>query len=83
MDGSVEGDTPELSYSPIVVAVYLVWVLISLLHSHWSNFDDVLLSLVEMVDYVALPALVCHKEPAQGTQNLPGTFIVFRWFFVA
>ena len=26
MDGSVEGDIPELSYSPIVVAVYLVWV---------------------------------------------------------
>ena len=30
MDGSVEGDIPELSYSPIVVAVYLVWVQIGL-----------------------------------------------------
>ena len=30
MDGSVEGDIPELSYSPIVVAVYLVWVQLGL-----------------------------------------------------
>ena len=26
MDGSVDGDIAELSYSPIVVAVYLIWV---------------------------------------------------------
>ena len=26
MDGSIEGDINELSYSPIVVTVYFVWV---------------------------------------------------------
>ena len=36
-------------------------------HSNWSRFNDVLLSLVEMVHSVDLPALLCHKEPAQGT----------------
>ena len=26
MDGSVDGDIAELSYSPIVVSVYFIWV---------------------------------------------------------
>ena len=33
---------------------------------------------------VATPALLCHKEPAQGTQSpLLGAFLAFRWFFMA
>ena len=29
-------------------------------------------------------ALLCHKEPAQGTQSpLIGAFLAFRWFFTA
>ena len=33
---------------------------------------------------IATPALLCHKEPAQGTQSsLPWAFLVFRWFFMA
>ena len=38
--------------------------LASLLHSHWSSANNVLLSLVEIVRSVALPALLCHREPA-------------------
>ena len=44
-------------------------VTISVRHSHWSRANDVLLSLVEMVHSVALQLLLCHKEPAQGTQS--------------
>ena len=33
MDGSIEGDINELSYSPIVVTVYFVWVRATL-HIH-------------------------------------------------
>ena len=33
---------------------------------------------------VATPALLCHKEPAQGTQSpLLGEFLAFHWFFMA
>ena len=41
-----------------------------------------------MAHSVATPALLCHKEPAQGTQSplsfrtkcpLLGTFLAFRW----
>ena len=29
------------------------------------------------------PALLCHKEPAQGTQTpLQGAFLAFHWFFM-
>ena len=35
----------------------------NVLHSNWSRANDVLLSLVEMVHFVATPALIC---PAQN-----------------
>ena len=39
--------------------------------SHWLDLDY----------SIAPPALLCHKEPAQGTQNsLLGAFLAFRWF---
>ena len=55
-------------------------------------------SLVQLRHYCALigrelhsdatPALLCHKEPAQGTQrknelSLKGAFLAFWWFFMA
>ena len=46
--------------------------LMSVLQSHWSQANDVLLSLVEMVHCAALQTLLCHKEPAQGT---PGALL--------
>ena len=42
------------------------WVLTSLVHSHWSRNVEVCLSLVESV---AAPALLCHKEPARRIQS--------------
>ena len=50
---------------------------ISLVHSHWSRNVEAWLSLVESFKVskyfhgVATPALLCHKEPAQGMQNAP------------
>ena len=39
--------------------------------SHWSSSDFTALSLVEMfVAMLPTPALLCHKEPAQGTQRI-------------
>ena len=33
---------------------------------------------------LALPPLLCHKEPAPGTQSpLIGLFLAFCWFFMA
>ena len=56
----------------------------SLLHSDWSRANHVLLSLVEMGHSFALPALLCHKEPAQGTQSpLLGEDFALRWFIMA
>ena len=78
-------------------------------HLHWSSSYNTALSLVErfrVVKYFhalkghtigglsdARPALLCHKEPAQGTQspllgvlgrNTPrGVFLAIRWFFMA
>ena len=45
------------------------WGRTSVLRSHWSRTNDVLLSLVKMVHSVALPALLCHKEPPWGFQS--------------
>ena len=51
--------------------------LISLVHSHWSRNVEAWLSLVEsfiMLKYfhgIAMTALLCHKEPAQGMKNAP------------
>ena len=56
----------------------------SVRHSHWSRLKDVLLSLVEIPHSFALPALLCHIEPAQGTQSpLLRTFLAYCWFFMA
>ena len=54
----------------------------------WVRYIQALLSLVQCLQYCALigrklfsdatPALICHKEPAQGTQSpLLGTFLFF------
>ena len=58
-----------------------------------SPGQSVALSLVQIVKIVrsdwldhtdATPALLFHKEPAQGTQSpLLGAFLAFRWFFMA
>ena len=61
-----------------VLQGFLQEVKFSILHSHWSRTKDVLLSFVEMVHNAAPPALLCHKEPAQGTQSpLLGAFLPF------
>ena len=42
----------------------------SMFCSHWSRW------FIE-------PALLCHKEPAQGTKSpLLGAFLTFHWFFI-
>ena len=58
----------------------------SLVHSHWSRNVEALLSLVEsfiVLKYFhgdATPALLCHKEPAQGTHStLLGPFAGSLW----
>ena len=56
----------------------------SLVQSHWSSNVQAWLSLVESFNVlkylhgVATPALLCHKEPAQGLQNTPFVFCAFR-----
>ena len=59
-----------------------------------ERYSQAWLSLVKLLHYCALigrelhsdatPALLCHKEPAQGTQSpLLGVFLAFHWFFMA
>ena len=58
-----------------------------------QRYIQPLLPLVELLHYGPLigrevqsfapPALLCHKEPAHGTQSpLLGAFLAFHWFFM-
>ena len=40
----------------------------SVLHSHWSRFNEARLSLVESFIVLLAPAVVCHKEPARASK---------------
>ena len=52
---------------------------------HWSSSVIAALSLVESFTIVMLDnAVLCHKEPAHGTQSpLLGASLAFRCFFMA
>ena len=59
--------------------------------SCWEIENIILFQIVMkwVAHSVATPALLCKKEPAQGTQSfgtkcpLLGAFLAFRWFFMA
>ena len=52
---------------------------VSVPHSLRSRFDVVLLSLDEMVHSVALPALLCHKEPKSRGVAIPQKKFDIEW----
>ena len=52
MDGSIEGDINELSYSPIVVTVYFVWVRATLyIHAFIHSFIHLFIHLQTLITF--------------------------------
>ena len=45
------------------------WYGFSVVHSHWSRFNEAQLSLVESFRVLLAPAVLCHKEPARRIQS--------------
>ena len=72
------GDGRLLHVPPLYLCCFLQW-------SSQDSSDQTYQEnarLTNLAHFVAQPALLCHKEPAQGIQSL-GAFIAFRWFFMA
>ena len=44
---------------------------ISVVHSHWSRFNEARLSLVKSFIVLLRQSLLCHKEPAKRKQKNP------------
>ena len=83
--GEADGSLLTKLYRRGLHSKYHVIVLI-LQETSQSKYDGLYIRLEadQMAHSVATPALLCHKEPAQGTQSpLLGAFLAFRWFFMA
>ena len=46
----------------------------SVVHSHWSRFNEARLLLVESFIVLLCQCLLCHKEPARRIRKKPPTF---------